>query len=91
VLVADLYRDAVKSNCLIYALTEWLKPAPAGEESYLVIRRSRVKWGFVHCLHGLLDPATGQIEVTSYAPPKGHVKTNFAPCFDGHVRRGDNP
>jgi hypothetical protein len=81
----------VRSNCILYALTAWLKPAPAGEESYLVIRRSRVRCGLLHFLHGVLDPATNQIEVTSYRPQKGHVKTNFAPCFDGEVQRGDMP
>lgn len=81
----------IKSNCLIYALTTWLKPAPPGEESYLLIRRSRIRWGMFHMLHGRLDRATGQIAVTSYKPPPGHEKTGFAPMFDGQVRDGDNP
>lgn len=81
----------MRSNCLIYALTAWLKAAPPGEESYLLIRRSRVRCGIFHALHGTLDPATGQIAVTSYKPPPGHVKTGPAPLFKGSVRDGDKP
>jgi hypothetical protein len=80
----------LRSNCLIYALTAWLRAAPPGEESYLVIRRSRIRWGFVHFLHGVLDPATNQIEVTSYKPHEPE-KRGFAPLFDGTVQRGDLP
>lgn len=80
-----------RSNCLIYALTAWLRAAPPGEESYLVLRRSRVRWGILHALHGRLDESTGQIVVSSYKPPPGHVKTKVAPLFDGSVVGGDKP
>lgn len=80
----------MKSNCILYALSAWLRPAPAGEEGYLVIRRSRVRWGFVHVLHGMLDPATNQIEVTSFKPTVPE-KSGFAPCFEGTIQRGDMP
>jgi hypothetical protein len=79
----------MRSNCLIYALTAWLKSASPRDESYLIIRRSRVRWGIFHMLHGKLDHATGQIAVTSYKPPPGHKKTKPAPFFDGHVVDGD--
>lgn len=81
----------MRSNCVIYALTQWLRKAVPGEEDYLVIRRSRVRWGVFHMLHGTLDPETGQIKVTSYKPPDGHAKTRFAPFFEGRVREGDTP
>lgn len=80
----------LRSNCIFYDLAAWLRAAPPGQESYLVIRRSRIRWGVVHCLHGVLDPATNQIEVTSYKPTSPE-KTRFAPCFDGTVQRGDMP
>ena len=80
----------MRSNCILYALTAWLKAAPPGEESYLVIRRSRVRWGFVHVLHGVLDPATNQIEVMSYKPLVPE-KSGFAPRFEGAIQRGDMP
>lgn len=79
----------MRSNCLIYALTAWLRAAPPGEESYLLIRRSRVRWGLFHALHGRLDRDTGQIAVTSYKPPPGHKKTRPAPFFDGKIVEGD--
>jgi len=81
----------VRSNCVIYALTEWLRKKPPGKESYLVIRRSRIRWGILHMLHGTLDPTTDQIKVTSYKPPPGHEKTGFEPTFEGTVRDGDLP
>lgn len=79
----------MRSNCPIYALTAWLRAAPPGEESYLLIRRSRVRCGMFHALHGTLDSDTGQIRVTSYKPPPGHVKTGPDPLFKGSVRDGD--
>ena len=79
-----------KSNCVIYALTEWLKRKPPGHESYLVIRRSRIRWGFIHVLHGKLDLTTNQIEVDSYKPNRAY-KTGFAPTFEGSVQYGDKP
>ena len=78
-----------RSNCLFFALPRWLRKAPPGEETYLIFRRSRVRWGFFHCLSGELDPETRQIKVTSYKPPPGHVKTGFAPVFNGSVVEGD--
>lgn len=78
-----------KSNCILFALPRFLRKAPPGEETYLVIRRSRVAWGFCHTLVGTLDPATGQIAVQSYKPPPGHKKTGFAPVFEGAVVNGD--
>lgn len=80
----------MRSNCIRYALTAWLRPAPVGEESYLLIRRSRVRWGLLHVLHGTLDPTTNQIEVTSYKPNVPE-KTGFSPCFEGSIQRGDMP
>lgn len=83
----------VKSNCVFYALPRWLREVvrkqPPGEETYLIIRRSRIRWGFFHLLHGKLDPETNKIEVTSYKPPVGHKKTRFAPTFEGTVVHGD--
>jgi hypothetical protein len=78
-----------RSNCVAYALTTWLLKRPPEEERYLLIRRSRVAWGFFHCLSGSLDKETGQIRVTSYKPPPGHKKTGFAPFFHGSVVDGD--
>lgn len=80
-----------RSNCLCYALPRWLTRARAGEETYLIFRVSRVRWGFFHVLLGRLDQETGQIVVSSYKPPPGHVKTGFAPKFKGEVVDGDKP
>ena len=80
-----------RSNCILWAIPRWLQKTKPGEESYLVIRRSRIAWGFVHMLHGTLDPQTGQLKLTSYKPPHGHVKTEFAPVFHGEVIEGDQP
>ena len=77
-----------RSNCVIYALAAWLRAAPPGEESYLVIRRSRIRWGIFHCLHGKLDHATNQIEVTSYKPV---IPRKQGPTFPGHIVVGDKP
>lgn len=78
-----------RSNCLFFALPRWLRKTPPGEETYLIFRRSRVRWGIFHCLLGVLDPETGQIKVVSYKPPPGTVKTGFAPTFHGSVVEGD--
>lgn len=78
-----------KSNCLFWALPRWLTRAKAGEETYLIFRLSRIRWGFFHCLLGKRDPATGQIAVQSYKPPAGHVKRHPAPTFSGSVVDGD--
>jgi len=80
-----------RSNCLCWALPRFLTRAKAGEETYLIFRVSRVRWGFFHVLLGQLDPETGQIVVSSYKPPAGHVKTGFAPKFKGDVVDGDKP
>jgi len=78
-----------KSNCILFALPRWLRRVAPGEETYLVIRRSRVNWGLCHVLIGRLDPSTNQIAVQSYKPPPGHQKTGFAPVFHGAVVQGD--
>ncbi len=80
-----------RSNCVLFALPRWLRAAPAGDEDYLIIRRSRVRWGFCHVLHGRLDPATGQIAVTSYKPIVDAAKTSLEPVFEGHAVDGDRP
>lgn len=80
-----------RNNCLCWALPRFLTRARAGEETYLIFRVSRVRWGFFHVLLGRLDQETGQIVVSSYKPPPGHVKTGFAPKFKGEVVDGDNP
>lgn len=81
----------MRSNCLRYALPRWLSLARAGEETYLIFRVSRVRWGFFHCLLGRYDPNTDQIAVTSFKPPAGHTKTRPALIFDGAVVNGDAP
>lgn len=81
----------MRSNCLQYALPRWLSRVRAGEETYLIFRISRVRWGFFHCLLGRYDPETDQIAVTSYKPPPEHVKSGFAPTFHGQVVSGDAP
>lgn len=78
-----------RSNCIFWALPKWLKRAKSGEETYLIFRLSRVRWGFFHCLIGRLDPTTNQISVHSYKPPPGTIKTGFAPVFEGSVVEGD--
>jgi hypothetical protein len=80
-----------KNNCLCWALPRFLTRAKHGEETYLIFRASRVRWGFFHVLIGKLDPETGQIVVSSYKPPDGHQKTGFAPTFKGDVVDGDKP
>jgi len=78
-----------KSNCLLFAVPRWIARGRPQQQSYLVIRWSRIPWGFVHFLHGQLDPVTGQIEVVSYKPPLGHHKTGLALTFKGSVVEGD--
>ena len=80
-----------RTNCLCWALPRFLTRAKAGDETYLIFRASRVRCGFFHVLLGRLDPETGQIVVSSYKPPAGHVKTGFAPKFKGDVVDGDKP
>ncbi len=77
------------NNCICWALPRWIKRGAAGEETYLIFRLSRIRWGFFHCLLGVRDPATGQIAVKSYKPPSGHVKHKPAPIFNGSVVDGD--
>ena len=81
---------SVRSNCLIFALTAWLRPAPPGEETYLLVRRSRVRWGGIHALHGRLDPETGQVAVSSYKPNAAE-KRGLAVVFKGREVEGDAP
>lgn len=81
----------MKTNCLFWAFPRWLKRTLAGEEIYLVFRVSRLRWGFFHCLLGRHDPATGQIAVSSFKPPEGHVKRRPALVFTGSVVEGDCP
>lgn len=80
----------MKSNCLIFALTAWLRAAPPGEESYLLIRRSRVRWGLVHFLHGKLDSVSGQVDVVSFKPHTPE-KQGIELRFRGRVTKGDAP
>lgn len=80
-----------RSNCLVYALREWLRPSPPGGESYLLVRRSRINWGFVHFLSGRLDPRTNQIAVTSYVPDVEEGKARGGPWFFGAPKAGDWP
>jgi len=79
----------MKSNCVFWALPKFLQRAKPGEETYLIFRRSRIAWGFFHCLLGRLNPLTGEIQVESYKPPAGHKKTKPAPVFEGVVIKGD--
>lgn len=79
----------MKSNCLFWALPRWLRRTQAGEETYLVFRLSRIRWGCLHCLLGTRDPVTNQIAVQSYKPPPGHAKGGFEPVFEGGVVEGD--
>lgn len=81
----------MRSNCVLWAVPRWLRKAEPGEESYLVIRRSRVPWGILHCLHGTLDKATGQIVVHSLKPIGDQHKQSFEPIFHGEVVEGDQP
>lgn len=78
-----------RSNCVFFALPKWLAGVKAGEETYLVLRFSRIRWGFFHMLLGKMDPKIGQIALTSYKPPPGHKKTGFQPVFNGTVVEGD--
>jgi hypothetical protein len=78
-----------RSNCLSFAVALFLRRwAKKRGNNYLVIRLSRIPWGFFHVLHGKLDRNTGQIKVVSYKPDVAE-KTGFAPIFNGHVERGD--
>jgi len=79
-----------KSNCLLWAVPRWIARGRPEQERYLVIRWSRIPWGFLHFLVGEMDPATGQIQVTSYKPPPGHRKTRPAFTFAGSVTEGDH-
>lgn len=81
----------MRSNCVLWALPRWLRKAEPGEESYLVIRRSRVPWGILHCLTGKLDKATGQLALESYKPIGDQHKQGFEPVFRGEVVEGDKP
>jgi hypothetical protein len=87
-----------KSNCLLFAIPRWIAHGKPDQQRYLIIqlgksslciRWSHIPWGFVHFLHGEMDPLTGQIAVTSYKPPVGHRKTGLALTFKGHVVEGD--
>lgn len=87
-----------KSNCFLWALPRWIahgRPQQSRylvirlRKSYLCIRWSRIPWGFLHFLHGEMDPLTGQIAVTSYKPPAGHAKHRPALLFAGAVTEGD--
>lgn len=80
---------AAKSNCILFAVPRWLARGKPREQKYLVIRFSRMAWGFVHFLYGEMDPLTGQIAVTSYKPPLGHQKTGLALTFKGAEVEGD--
>lgn len=81
--------DLKRLNCIRYAWAAWRK-APPGEETYLIIRRSRVAWGFCHFLFGRLDPETGQINVLSYKPFTPE-KRGIELSFEGRVVEGDKP
>lgn len=79
----------MKSNCVIYAVREFIRAWRKGEEAYLCFRTTRVKGGVLHCLVGKLDELTDQVAVRSYKPPAGHKKRGFAPLFHGSVVHGD--
>lgn len=90
-VVLDSIRFAGKNNCLFWAVPRWLVRAIQGQEAYLVLRLSFIRWGFLHCLLGRYDHSTGQVALSSYKPPPGHRKTRFAPTFIGKVVHGDTP
>ena len=90
-IVLDSIRFAEQSNCIFWAMPRWLAQAIRGREAYLVLRLSFIRWGFLHCLLGRFDHATGQVALTSYKPPPGHRKTRFSPTFCGTVVHGDTP
>ena len=79
----------MKSNCIIYAVVEFVRALRRGEEPYIMFRTTRIKGGVLHCLVGTLDESTNQVAVRSYKPPEGHKKTGFAPLFHGCVVHGD--
>lgn len=80
-----------RSNCVFFAFPRWFGDGQAKPERYLMIRRSRVAWGVFHMLYGTTNPMTGQIEMMSYKPPKGHQKPGIRPVFEGQVVWGDAP
>lgn len=79
----------MRLNCLVHAVREWLRSTP-GDESYLLVRRSRARWGLVHFLHGRRDLRTDQIAVVSYVPNAGDDKPRSL-WFAGAPRSGDWP
>jgi len=98
--VLELLKDSPKkSNCLLWAIPRWIVKGRQDQSPYFIIplgkwrlllRWSRIPWGFLHCLLGEMDPVTGQIQVVSYKPPLGHHKTGIALTFEGHVVEGDS-
>lgn len=78
-----------KNNCMYWAVPRFLQRARAGEETYLVLRYSRMPYGLLHCLLGKLNPETGELVLTSYKPPAGHAKRRPALIFKGSVVQGD--
>lgn len=90
VLLIEMLQNG-KSNCILWAAPRWLRRGIAGEETYLCFRITRVKYGVLHCLLGERDPTRYRLNMTSYRPPPGHVKTGFAPVFKGDVVTGDAP
>lgn len=78
-----------KSNCVLWSVPRWIAKGRQDQCKYLVIRFSRIPWGFVHFLLGEMDPLTGQLSLSSFKPPVGHKKTGIALTFDGEVVEGD--
>jgi hypothetical protein len=76
----------MRSNCVVYAISTWWKAWRAGEETYIVWRLKRRSRGFIHLLHGRMDPDSGQIAVTHFVPPEPSSKL----FFTGDIVRGDD-
>lgn len=82
------------TNCLFFALKlymrRWRKARAKGRQfdDYLVVRRSRVTWGFIHVLYGRYSKLTGQVRLLSYKPFTPQ-KRGVEIVFNGYVARGD--
>lgn len=89
------YKGHEMTNCIIFAFRlffrRWRSAAKRKVpfNGYIVVRLSRVPWGFIHVFYGRWDKTHDTIRIVSYKPIKAR-KSGFEPVFRGLVKRGDH-
>lgn len=81
---AELF-DTTMTNCLLYALSLYMRRASKGRPGYIAVRRSR----FGRFPHFIYIEQRRAMRIISYVPIDPRRKTCPPPLFRGRVRWGD--